>query len=105
MSRPTWDVAEWGSDPLQRNRLDERRVQYTPTGEWVRVLRVANEGQQQPGDPGRGERLYAVEAVNRNRLTDSYAVWQASPAELREVVDGKLRPYVHDRCPCCGGPR
>lgn len=54
---------------------------YAPTRETVEILRVVNEGQQRPGDPGHGIRLYAVRGT-RTRHT-----WQASEGELR--TDGR----------------
>jgi hypothetical protein len=59
---------------------------YMPTREKVEILHIANEGQQQPEDPGHGERLYAVRFPNGS--TGQAAAW-----ELGSVVDGKPRPF------------
>jgi hypothetical protein len=52
---------------------------YAPTRETVEIVGIANVGQDRPGDPGHGVRLYAVRGNGD--------VWQATEGELR--TDGR----------------
>jgi hypothetical protein len=67
---------------------------YAPTRETVEIIGIANVGQERPGDPGHGVRLYAV------RGTRTGHTWQATEGELR--TDG--RPFKRTDWPV-GAPR
>lgn len=69
-----------------------RHLVYTPTGERVEMLRVTNEGQTKPGDPGRGIRLYAVRTTKPG-LGGQPNTIQAAAHELATVEDGKKRAF------------
>ena len=59
---------------------------YRPTNETVEVLGIANLGQERPGDPGHGMRLYRV------RFPDN-SLGQADDRDLLERGPNGLRSF------------
>jgi hypothetical protein len=68
-----------------------KTILYRPTGEQVTVVGIANEGQERPGDPGAGVRLYAVRLVHPKG--GRFDTFQAAAHELAVSESGRARAF------------